>query len=148
MRFGFHQGCYGYYDRERLECVARAYREAGIPLDPGARRVRRAAAIRGAVDRGQRVELDFLRITIPQVLNLGLSGVSISGSDVGGFATGPVPDGTTAPSVVRDGQVVGGITETELFVRWMQAGSFLPWFRNHYLGYDKNIRRSTPTATR
>ena len=83
---------------------------------------------------------DFLRITIPQVLNLGLSGVSISGSDVGGFATGPVPDGTTAPSVVRDGQVVGGITETELFVRWMQAGSFLPWFRNHYLGYDKEYQ--------
>ena len=31
--FGFHQGCYGYYDRERLETVARAYREARIPID-------------------------------------------------------------------------------------------------------------------
>lgn len=80
---------------------------------------------------------DFLRISIPQALNLGLSGVPISGSDVGGFATGPVPDGTTSTSEVRDGRVIGGVTDAELFVRWMQAGSFLPWFRNHYIGYDK-----------
>lgn len=83
---------------------------------------------------------DFLRITIPQVLNLGLSGVPISGSDVGGFAPGPIPGGTTSASVVRDGRVIGGITDPELFVRWMQAGSYLPWFRNHYLGYDKEYQ--------
>ena len=64
----------------------------------------------------------------------------ISGSDVGGFATGPIPEGTTAPSVVRDGRVIGGVTNPELFVRWMQLGSFLPWFRNHYLGYDKEYQ--------
>src|SRR3569832_673096 len=29
---------------------------------------------------------DFLRINIPEVLNLGLSGVPISGCDIGGFA--------------------------------------------------------------
>ena len=74
------------------------------------------------------------------MLNLGLSGVPISGSDVGGFATGPIPDGTTTPSVVRDGRVIGGVTDPELFVRWMQLGSFLPWFRNHYLGYDKEYQ--------
>ena len=56
---------------------------------------------------------------------------------MGGFATGPVPDGTTTSSVVRDGRVIGGVTDPELFVRWIQAGSFLPWFRNHYIGYDK-----------
>ncbi len=39
---------------------------------------------------------DFLRINIPQVLNLGLSGVPISGADVGGFATGPISEGTTS----------------------------------------------------
>ena len=83
---------------------------------------------------------DFLRITIPQVLNLGLSGVPISGSDVGGFATGPIPDGTTTPSMVRDGRVIGGVTDPELFVRWLQAASFLPWFRNHYIGYDKEYQ--------
>ena len=36
--------------------------------------------------------------------------------------------------------VIGGVTDPELFVRWMQAGSFLPWFRNHYLGYDKDYQ--------
>jgi alpha-glucosidase len=83
---------------------------------------------------------DFLRISLPQTLNLGLSGVPISGSDVGGFATGPIPDGTTEASVVRDGRVIGGVTHPELFVRWTQLGSFLPWFRNHYLGYDKEYQ--------
>ena len=83
---------------------------------------------------------DFLRINLPQVLNLGLSGVPISGSDIGGFATGPIPSGTTAPAVVRDGRMIGGVTDPELFVRWMQLGSFLPWFRNHYLGYDKEYQ--------
>jgi alpha-glucosidase len=85
---------------------------------------------------------DFLRIGIPQVLNLGLSGVPMAGGDVGGFATGPIPDGTTAPSSVSDGRVVGGVTLDELFVRWMQVGSFLPWFRNHYLGYDKEYQEA------
>jgi alpha-glucosidase len=83
---------------------------------------------------------DFLRISLPQVLNLGLSGVPISGSDIGGFATGPIPDGTTAPAVVRSGRMIGGVTDPQLFVRWMQLGSFLPWFRNHYLGYDKEYQ--------
>jgi alpha-glucosidase len=83
---------------------------------------------------------DFLRISIPQVLNLGLSGVPIAGGDVGGFATGPIPEGTTAPSAVTDGRVTGGITDPELFIRWMQVGSFLPWFRNHYIGYDKQYQ--------
>jgi alpha-glucosidase len=85
---------------------------------------------------------DFLRINVPQVLNLGLSGVPISGADVGGFATGPIPGGTTMPSEVRDGRVIGGVTDPELFVRWMQAGSFLPWFRNHYIGYDKDYQEA------
>lgn len=85
---------------------------------------------------------DFLRITLPQVLNIGLSGIPLSGSDVGGFAPGPVPEGSTSASVVRDGRVIGGITDPELFVRWMQAGAFLPWFRNHYLGYDKEYQEA------
>ena len=76
------------------------------------------------------------------MLNLGLSGVPIAGGDVGGFATGPIPDGTTAPSSVADGRVVGGITNDELFVRWMQVGSFLPWYRNHYIGYDKEFQEA------
>src|SRR5215471_11774016 len=90
---------------------------------------------------------DFLRINIPEVLNLGLSGVPISGCDIGGFAKGPV-DGvnTTFPNTGLSGtpfssaSVTGGITNYELLTRWMQLGSFLPWYRNHYDGYNKQFQ--------
>ena len=36
--------------------------------------------------------------------------------------------------------VVGGITNYELLTRWMQLGSFLPWYRNHYDGYNKQFQ--------
>src|SRR5262249_11247350 len=47
---------------------------------------------------------NFLRINIPEVLNLGLSGVPISGCDVGGFAKGKC-DGlnTTLPDTRLSG---------------------------------------------
>jgi alpha-glucosidase len=82
---------------------------------------------------------DFLNINIPEVLNLGLSGVPISGCDIGGFATG---SGTTSPSGIVGGTIVGGITNYELFTRWMQVGSFLPWYRNHYDGYNKQFQEA------
>jgi len=80
---------------------------------------------------------EFLQINLPEVLNLGLSGVPISGCDIGGFATG---DATTSTSVVIDGSIFGGVTNYELLTRWMQLGSFLPWFRNHYDGYNKQFQ--------
>lgn len=83
---------------------------------------------------------DFLNVNIPEVLNLGLSGVPISGTDIGGFATGS--GSTGMPSYVQNGQVVGGITNYELLTRWMQLGSFLPWFRNHYDGYNKQFQEA------
>lgn len=67
---------------------------------------------------------DFLSINIPEVLNIGLSGLPISGCDIGGFANG-------------SGSVGQGVTEYELYTRWMTAGAFLPWYRNHYDGYTK-----------
>ncbi|MBW8780478.1 MAG: glycosyl hydrolase family 31 [Verrucomicrobia bacterium] len=82
---------------------------------------------------------DFLNINLPEVLNLGLSGVPISGCDIGGFATG---SGTTSQSGIVGGTIVGGITNYELFTRWMQLGSFLPWFRNHYDGYNKQFQEA------
>jgi alpha-glucosidase len=82
---------------------------------------------------------DFLSINIPEVLNLGMSGVPISGCDIGGFATG---DGTTSNSYVSGGNIFGGVTNYELFTRWMQMGSFLPWFRNHYDGYNKQFQEA------
>lgn len=82
---------------------------------------------------------DFLNINIPEVLNLGLSGVPISGCDIGGFATGSA---TTSQASVVGGSVVGGITNYELLTRWMHLGSFLPWFRNHYDGYNKQFQEA------
>jgi alpha 1,3-glucosidase len=44
------------------------------------------------------------------LLSIGLGGLTFSGADVGGFF---------------------GNTESELMVRWMQAGSYTPFFRGH-----------------
>lgn len=51
-----------------------------------------------------------LRMSLPMNMNLGMSGFSFVGNDVGGFSL--------------------DCTE-ELFIRWMQVGAFLPIFRNH-----------------
>nr|MBN1229293.1 DUF5110 domain-containing protein [Anaerolineae bacterium] len=53
---------------------------------------------------------DHLHLSIQMVLNLGWSGVPITGPDVGGFAGGPSP---------------------ELYTRWMQVGAFTPFLRVH-----------------
>lgn len=85
----------------------------------------------------------FLQINIPEVLNLGLSGIPISGCDIGGFATGSIPDGTSQQTVIPStlgGKITQGITNYELLTRWMILGSFLPWYRNHYDGYNKQFQ--------
>ncbi|MDW6004029.1 glycoside hydrolase family 31 protein [Vibrio mangrovi] len=89
---------------------------------------------------------DFLRINVPEVLNFGLSGVPISGCDIGGFGPGSgcVPfdngeSGTGTPYVVG-GLIKGGVTNYELFTRWVTMGAFLPWFRIHYDGYNKEFQ--------
>jgi alpha-glucosidase len=51
-----------------------------------------------------------LRLTVPMMLGLGLSGLGFSGPDVGGFA----------------GEATG-----ELFTRWVQMAAFMPFFRAH-----------------
>lgn len=53
---------------------------------------------------------EHLQMSLPMVMNLGLSGIAFTGPDVGGFA--------------HD-------TNPELLVRWMQIGAFTPYFRNH-----------------
>eukprot|EP01127_Copromyxa_protea_P000298 TRINITY_DN10248_c0_g1_i1.p1 TRINITY_DN10248_c0_g1~~TRINITY_DN10248_c0_g1_i1.p1 ORF type:complete len:1044 (+),score=132.55 TRINITY_DN10248_c0_g1_i1:157-3288(+) len=65
---------------------------------------------------------DFLRINVAQCLALGLTGVVISGQDIGGFAGG--------------GQSWEKWVSPELLIRWTAAGAFLPWFRNHYIRKD------------
>ena len=53
---------------------------------------------------------NHMRISIPQLLNLGLSGYTFIGDDIGGFAGSPTP---------------------ELLTRWMELGAFNPIYRNH-----------------
>ena len=83
---------------------------------------------------------DFLRVTLPETLNNGISGIPISGADVGGFGNVGDPNGTAQPASYPGGRVLGGKTNYELLTRWMQMGSFLPWFRNHYDGYNKEFQ--------
>jgi len=63
----------------------------------------------------------YLQIMVPMVMNMGLCGVPITGSDVGGFVA---DSGTEAPNPI-------------LMTRWVQAGCLLPWFRNHYDRYTQ-----------
>ncbi len=51
-----------------------------------------------------------LRLGVSMCLNLGMSGLSLCGPDVGGFA---------------------GDCDAELFTRWIQVGALTPFFRNH-----------------
>ncbi len=53
---------------------------------------------------------NHLRQTTPQLINLGLSGFSLSGADVGGFGGSPSP---------------------ELLTRWLQLAAFQPIDRDH-----------------
>jgi alpha-glucosidase len=53
---------------------------------------------------------NHLRMTTPQLLNLGLSGFALSGADVGGFAGSPSPD---------------------LLTRWTMLAAFQPIDRSH-----------------
>jgi len=62
---------------------------------------------------------ETLRYNIKMGLGLALSGVSNTGHDVGGFA-GPMPD-------------------AELFVRWVEAGVFMPRFSIHSWNSDGTV---------
>ncbi|MCL6091044.1 MAG: glycoside hydrolase family 31 protein [Candidatus Thermoplasmatota archaeon] len=61
-----------------------------------------------------------LKQTIPSILNLSMSGMPLCGVDTGGFSGSP---------------------SDELFVRWLQMSSFLPFFRVHYA---KGTRKREP----
>ena len=61
---------------------------------------------------------DFLKMNVSQVLSLGMNGVTLSGQDIGGFEQENEEQRWVGP---------------ELMIRWVAAGAFLPWFRNHYM---------------
>jgi alpha-glucosidase len=60
---------------------------------------------------------NHMRISIPQLINLGLSGYAFVGDDIGGFAGNPTPD---------------------LLTRWMELGAFNPIYRNHATKGSRN----------
>ncbi|MCM8537405.1 MAG: glycoside hydrolase family 31 protein [Lentisphaeraceae bacterium] len=53
---------------------------------------------------------DHLKMSLPMAMGLGLSGQPFIGADIGGFVEA---------------------TNPELFIRWMQCGTFYPFCRNH-----------------
>jgi alpha-glucosidase len=63
---------------------------------------------------------DHLRLSVEQLINLGLSGFAYSGADVGGFTGGPSP---------------------ELMTRWFEFAAFTPIFRDHSM---KDAPRAEP----
>ncbi|KAL2928160.1 putative glucan 1 3-alpha-glucosidase [Bienertia sinuspersici] len=65
----------------------------------------------GAVWTGDNTaEWEQLRVSVPMVLAMGLTGITFSGADIGGFFGNPEP---------------------ELLVRWYQLGAYYPFFRGH-----------------
>ncbi|XP_050236939.1 probable glucan 1,3-alpha-glucosidase [Mercurialis annua] len=65
----------------------------------------------GAVWTGDNTaDWDHLRVSVPMILTLSITGMSFSGADVGGFFGNPEP---------------------ELLVRWYQLGAYYPFFRAH-----------------
>ncbi|WP_160675543.1 glycoside hydrolase family 31 protein [Clostridium sp. C8-1-8] len=60
---------------------------------------------------------EHLRMSVPMLLNLSISGISFCGTDVGGFSFDCTP---------------------ELLSRWVQVGCFTPLFRNHSGSYTRD----------
>ena len=67
---------------------------------------------------------EHLKLMVPMIVSMNMSGVSVVGADIGGFAQG---DSNYNPD---EGE--GNPASPELLTRWVQAGFLLPWFRNHY----------------
>jgi alpha-glucosidase len=65
---------------------------------------------------------EHLEMSLPMLINLGLSGIPMTGADIGGFL---------------------GHCSRELYVRWMELGIFYPFMRVHS---DKDSRRREPWA--
>ncbi|MGM0420106.1 MAG: TIM-barrel domain-containing protein [Bacillota bacterium] len=53
---------------------------------------------------------EHIELSIPMIINMGLSGLAFAGCDIGGFT---------------------GDSTGELLARWYQLGAFMPFFRNH-----------------
>ncbi|HET7841085.1 MAG TPA: glycoside hydrolase family 31 protein [Terriglobia bacterium] len=60
---------------------------------------------------------DHLRLSLPEIMNMGISGLTQVGADIGGFVGSPSP---------------------ELFTRWLEAGVFYPYCRTHTASGTRN----------
>jgi alpha-glucosidase len=112
-RTAMHPEIHNIYGMEN----SRATRDGLLTLEPN---VRPFVLTRASYAGGQRYAATWtgdnlstwahLRQTTPQLLNLGLSGFSFSGADVGGFAGSPSP---------------------ELLTKWIMLAAFQPLDRDH-----------------
>ncbi|KAG6552344.1 hypothetical protein Mapa_006198 [Marchantia paleacea] len=65
----------------------------------------------GAIWTGDNTaDWDHLKVSVPMLLTLGLTGITFTGADVGGFFGNPDP---------------------ELLTRWYQLGAYYPFYRGH-----------------
>ena len=53
---------------------------------------------------------EHLRLSLPEIMNMGISGLPLVGADIGGYAMSPSPD---------------------LYTRWLETGIFYPYCRTH-----------------
>ena len=63
---------------------------------------------------------EHLRLSLPELMTMGLSGLTFAGVDIGGFALSP---------------------SAELYTRWLEAGVFYPYCRTHT---EKGSRNQEP----
>jgi len=63
---------------------------------------------------------EHLRLSVPELMTMGLSGLTFAGADIGGFALSP---------------------SAELYTRWLEAGVFYPYCRTHT---EKGSRNQEP----
>ncbi|HXJ92265.1 MAG TPA: glycoside hydrolase family 31 protein [Terriglobia bacterium] len=98
--------------------MSRATREGLLKLKPNERPlvITRATYAGGqrysAVWTGDNTSTwDHLRISVSEIMGMGLSGIALAGADIGGFA--------------------GGGATPELYTRWLEAGVFYPYCRTH-----------------
>jgi len=103
---------------------ARATYEGLLRLEPGVRPFVLTRAAFAGTERyaatwtgDNSATWNHMRISIPQLLSLGISGFAFAGDDIGGFNGSPTP---------------------ELLTRWMELGAFIPLYRNHAAKETRN----------
>ena len=64
-----------------------------------------------------------MQTQLPRILNLGICGFPVVGADVGGFSA--------SDNIIH----TYNHCQEKLMVRWVQAASLLPWFRDHYKNF-------------